>query len=266
MHLNGSFLRLVRSPKLALRASVAIGRCPIPGGVVSCAPVGAQQPAAGARRGRPAGGRPRPRPSRSRGRRRARAPTFSNSSSISWFVASSVALNVAMPSSRARSASASISSVPTPRPCQSSATVTAASATRGRSARRTKRAIPTPSPADRVQRPDRLVVVVVDLGEVAQLRVGEARHRREEAPVARLGAQAVEALGEELSCRRGRTRRRMISEPSRSATLVAAAAVIRTAPRTSRGSARRRRALDLQRRRQLAGGLRQVVVEDRRSA
>jgi hypothetical protein len=51
--------------------------------------------------------------------------------------------------------------------------------------------------ADRIERRERLVVVMVDLGEVAQLRVAQLRKRREEAAIARLRAQAREARDQE---------------------------------------------------------------------
>ena len=45
----------------------------------------------------------------------------------------------------------------------------------------------------RVERHERLVIAMVDLGEIAQVARAEARMRAEEAAVARLVAQAVEA-------------------------------------------------------------------------
>ena len=90
-----------------------------------------------------------------------------------------------IPAARARSASNPRSAVPRPRPCRSSATVTATSAASGSFARRTKRATPTSAPSVR-DGDERLVVVVVDIGQIAQHRCGEPLHRREEAPVARL--------------------------------------------------------------------------------
>lgn len=39
---------------------------------------------------------------------------------------------------------------------------------------------------------DRLVVAVIDVGQVAEHRLREVRRRREEPPVARLGAEALE--------------------------------------------------------------------------
>ena len=55
---------------------------------------------------------------------------------------------------------------------------------------------------DGVERRQRLVIVMVDLGEVAQLRLAELRQRGEEAAIARLRAQTREALGQERLVRR----------------------------------------------------------------
>jgi hypothetical protein len=52
---------------------------------------------------------------------------------------------------------------------------------------------------DVIQRPERLVVVVVDLGEITQLRLGQFRFARQEPQPSRLGTQPEEALGQERS-------------------------------------------------------------------
>ena len=126
--------------------------------------------------------------------RRRTSPARSSRSSMSRLSARTSAEKRSTPSSRARSASRESSAVPRPRPWASSVTVTAASASPASSWLRTKRATPMPSPLSASNGDQRLVVVVVDLGEVRELRVAEPRLRREEAPVARLGAQALERL------------------------------------------------------------------------
>ena len=50
----------------------------------------------------------------------------------------------------------------------------------------------------RVDGGERLVVVVVDVGEVGEVGLAELGHRREEALVARLGAEALEARAQPL--------------------------------------------------------------------
>ena len=49
-----------------------------------------------------------------------------------------------------------------------------------------------------VEGDERLVVVVVDLGQVAQRTTAELGHRTQEAPVPRLGREALEAVQEQL--------------------------------------------------------------------
>src|SRR4029077_15712992 len=105
---------------------------------------------------------------------------------LSW---EPVAVNRPMLSWRARSDSRVSSSRPRPRPCQSSTMVTPISAARGVPGWRTEGGVPAPGPAGgvradvggdapaapvgRVQRTERLVVTVVDVGEEAQLGIGQ---------------------------------------------------------------------------------------------
>jgi hypothetical protein len=53
-----------------------------------------------------------------------------------------------------------------------------------------------------VDRHERLVVAVIDVRQIAELRVGQACDRREETQVARLRAELLEARGERVSVAR----------------------------------------------------------------
>ena len=159
--------------------------------------------------------------------------------------------------------------MPTPRPCQSSITVTAASAMSGRSARRMKRATPTPVARLGIERGKRLVVVVVDVGEVGEVGLAERRHRREEALVARLGAEALEARPQPLAVVGAH---RAHDDPGAVAQGDGGPGVVRCRSRLVEAvdavavALVDHRALDLQRRRQLAVGLREVARRGSRSA
>ena len=105
-------------------------------------------------------------------------------------------MNRRIPSARARSAIRLQSAVPSPRPCQSSITVIAASALAGSPSLRTKRPTPTPSPVCESNAIRASWSCMVDLRQVAKLRLAELVDRGQEAHVARVVAEAIERLGD----------------------------------------------------------------------
>ncbi len=126
--------------------------------------------------------------------RRRTSPARSSRSSMSRFSARTRAEKRSTPSSRARSAS---------RREQRRAQPAALRVVGDRHRRLGEAAIlavaheaghADPAPVGGVERDQRLVVVVVDLGQVRELGVGEPGLRREEPAIARLGAQALERL------------------------------------------------------------------------
>ena len=137
------------------------------------------------------GSRPRPRPCPPRARSRVAGPSEASTSCICSLLASSSAVKRSTPSSRARSASSCAE-------CRAEAPALPLvdHGHRGLGAGRRRRAGRSgrrrPPPPVRVERDQRLVVVVVDLGQVAQLRLGELGDRGQEALVARLLAEPVE--------------------------------------------------------------------------
>ncbi len=101
-----------------------------------------------------------------------------------------------IPACLARSASRRVSPAPRPRPCQASTTVTATSADRRSRRDLMYRAMPTPAPAR--SSADRLVIVMVHVGEITQLGGGQAGPRSQETLLPGLRAQPGEPIGEKL--------------------------------------------------------------------
>ena len=97
----------------------------------------------------------------------------------------------------------------------------------------------------RIDRSERLVVVVVDVGEVGDDLVRELRHRREEALIARLRPEPLEAPRAAARDPRAALGRTTTEEPSRKATAVPVSSSVlttRRAARCARRSARESRA------------------------